>query len=216
MEDEVSGDGLSELWDVVRDGDRAAIEALLVGDEEHPPLGCPIDVMDDAGMTPLHWLAVEGHQGVVQWLVDEVGAELSLGDRRYGQTALHFAACKDHGRTAQALLDLGADVMCRDAAGWTPLHVAARACAIDVASVLLGALPTDRIDVCGPGQQTPLHRAAFWGHTEVVTLLLQGGASRAAVDNRGRTPFDIVCDSGDRRGELPALQKALRPPAPTY
>ena len=84
------------LWEVVREGDRATIEALLVGDEEHPPLGCSVDVMDNAGMSPLHWLVVEGHNDVVEWIIDEVGADVSLPDRQYGQTALHFAASKDH------------------------------------------------------------------------------------------------------------------------
>ena len=56
-----AAEALDELWEVVREGDRATIEALLVGDEEHPPLGCSCDVMDGTGMTPLMWLVVEGH-----------------------------------------------------------------------------------------------------------------------------------------------------------
>ena len=54
----------SALWDAVRDGDQVVIDELLVGDEEHPPLGISPDVRDEAGMTPLHWLTVEGHVGV--------------------------------------------------------------------------------------------------------------------------------------------------------
>ena len=78
-----AGDGpadLDMLWEVVREGDRASIEALLIGDDDHPPLGVSIDVRDEKGMTPLHWLAVEGHASVVQWMVDEIGAEVDLGD----------------------------------------------------------------------------------------------------------------------------------------
>lgn len=167
-------------------------------------------------MVPLHWLTVEGHSNIVQWLVGEVGAEVDLPDDKFGQTSLHFAASKDHGRTAQQLLELGANAMARDKAGWTALHTAARAGAAEVAAVLLAALPREDVDALGPGGQTPLHRAAFWGNTELVELLLKSGASRAKPDARGRLAENIVCDGGDRRGEIPALLNLLCSPKPKY
>lgn len=206
---------LDSLWEACKEGDRAAIEALLIGDEEHPPLGVPVDVADGSGMTVLHWLTVEGHDEVAQWLVDDVGAQVDKPDSVYGQSALHFAASKDQGRVSQVLLKCGADAMKPDAAGWMPLHVAARAGAAEVAGVLLAALPSSAVDAIGPGAQTSLHRAAFWGHTEIVALLLEAGAVRSRTDARGRTAADIVCEGGDRRGELPSLIKLLRSPAPT-
>ena len=186
----------------------------LTQDDDHPPLGCPIDVRDDDGMTPLHWLTVEGHSGIVQWLVEEVEAEVDQRDDKFGQTSLHFAASKDHGPTAQQLIDLRADPQARDKAGWTPLHTAARAGSAHVATVLLASLPTDAVDATGPGGQTPLMRAAFWGHTEIVVLLLNAGAKRGKTDARGRMAEDLVCDGGERHGELPALLKLLRSPKP--
>ena len=42
------------------------------------------------------------------------------------QTALHFAASAEQPRVAQLLLELGANPQKTDAAGWTPLHAAAR------------------------------------------------------------------------------------------
>jgi ankyrin len=149
-------------------------------------------------------------------VVPQVGADLSLGDARYGQTPLHFAASKDQGRCAQQLLDLGADPLCTDGAGWTPLHTAARAGSADVARVLLAALPAGGADTIGPDAQTALHRAAFWGHTELCALLIEGGAARKQADSRGRLPADVACDGGDRRGELPQLIKLLRAPQPNY
>ena len=250
------GADLDMLWEAAREGDRAAVEALLVGvsrnicteaevheeslslsiphtfcclsyarvsrpslcpltqDDDHPPLGCPIDVRDDDGMTPLHWLTVEGHSGIVQWLVEEVEAEVDQRDDKFGQTSLHFAASKDHGPTAQQLIDLRADPQARDKAGWTPLHTAARAGSAHVATVLLASLPADAVDATGPGGQTPLMRAAFWGHTEIVVLLLNAGAKRGKTDARGRMAEDLVCDGGERHGELPALLKLLRSPKP--
>ena len=190
--------------------------SLSPQDDDHPPLGVSIDVRDEKGMTPLHWLSVEGHASVVQWLVEEVGATLDLGDARYGQTALHFAASKDRGQVAQQLLELGASTLAADRAGWTPLHTAARAGAVDVANILLSNLPAGGVNAHGPDGQTPLHRAAFWGHTELVIALLNAGATRDKLDARGRSAADVACDGGDRRGELPKLLVLLRSPPPKY
>ena len=82
--------------------------------------------------------------------------------------------------------------------------------------MLLAALPSGGADAAGPEGQTALHRAAFWGHTELVSVLLAGGATRNKPDARGRLAADVACDGGDRRGELPKLLKLLRSPPPTY
>mmetsp|Transcript_20813 Transcript_20813/g.53113 ORF Transcript_20813/g.53113 Transcript_20813/m.53113 type:complete len:228 (-) Transcript_20813:126-809(-) len=213
---EEESEELEQLWEMLREGDRASIEALLVGDEEHPPLGCSVDVKDPNGMTPLHLLAVEGHSDVVEWLVDEVGADIECGDARYGQTALHFAATKDNARTVEQLLDRGAKPLATCNAGWTPLHAAAHSGSVGVVTVLLAALPAGGADARGPGGQTPLHRAAFWGQTEVVQTLLDAGATRGILDDAGRAPVQLICDGGHRCTEVPALQKLLRSPPPVY
>ena len=170
----------------------------------------PIDVRDELGMAPLHWLAVEGHCSCVQWLVDEIGADVECPDLLYRQTPLHFAASKEHPRVAQQLLELRANPMATDKNGWTPLHTAARSGSAEVAALLLAATPAGSANTEGPGGQTPLHRAAFWGHTELVRLLLQHGATRGKLDHRGRQAADVACDGGERRGELPDLMKLLR------
>ena len=174
----------------------------------------PIDVRDQLGMCALHWLAVEGHSACVQWLIGEVGAEVDCPDLLYKQTPLHFAASKMQVGVAQELLALKADPKAKDKYGYTPLHTAARAGASEVAQVLLEAMGDGAANIDGPDGQTPLHRAAFWGHTEIVVLLLKAGAKRGRTDARGRMAEDLVCDGGDRRGELPALLNLLRSPKP--
>lgn len=40
------------------------------------------------------------------------------------------------------------------------------------------------------GQATPLHRAAYGGHVDIVKLLLRHGADPRAEDADGQTPYD--------------------------
>jgi ankyrin repeat protein len=166
-EDEVDPAEEARMWEAVREGDQGAIHELLVGDDECPPCGLSVDCKDAAGMTPLHWLTVEGHASVTQWLIDEVGAKVDEPDARYGQSALHFAAAKGMATVTVLLLHRGADPVKRDSMGWTPLHAAARAGHVDVMASLLGALSPEQIDLAGPCGCTALHRAAYWGHADV-------------------------------------------------
>jgi ankyrin repeat protein len=208
--DDTEAEGELEVyWEAVREGDKLAIEAMLVGDEEHPPIGIGVDVTDREGLTTLMWLTVEGHATVAQWLIDDVDADVEMTDKRYGQTALHFAAVKGNNMIAELLLHRKCDPARRDFAGWTPLHAAARAGSLDVATVLLGVLTKDQVNATAAGGQTPLHRAAFWGHAELAQLLLQHGADPDLVDSKGRRACDLACDGGERRAELPALLKLL-------
>jgi ankyrin repeat protein len=38
-------------------------------------------------------------------------------------------------------------------------------------------------------RRTPLHRAAYYGHKEIVVLLIAKGANLNVKDDRGRTPL---------------------------
>ena len=207
---------LELFWEAVHEGDKSAIEAMLVGDEEHPPIGVSVDVTDREGMTPLMWLTVEGHATVAQWLIDDVDADVEMTDKRYGQTALHFAAVKGNNMITELLLQRKCDPIRRDFAGWTPLHAAARAGSIDVAAVLLNVLTKEQVNATAAGGQTALHRAAFWGHAELAEMLVQHGADPELVDSKGRRPEDLMGEGADQHSSLPALAKLLQKPMPKY
>ena len=203
----------SALWDAVRDGDQVVIDELLVGDEEHPPLGVPVDVKDAEGLTPLHLLTVEGHASCAQWLIDEVRAAVDVRDSPYEQTPLHHAAAKGKATCAALLLSRNADPVARDAAGWTPLHAVARSGFTDVAAVILAALRPEQIDLPGGARgETALHRAAFWGNHEVAELLLKAGADRRRRNDAGARPVELACEGGVRASAIPATQKLMTPP----
>lgn len=81
-----------------------------------------------------------------------------------------------------------------DTIGWTPLHVAARAGAVDSAAKLTSA--GANCNSLGHGGLAPLHEAARCGHAQVaLDLLLRG----ARVDLRALhdvTPLHIACQHG--------------------
>jgi len=197
--DEEKEEEVARMWEAVRGGDQVLIYELLVGDGDDPPCGLTVDCKDGNGMTPLHWLTVEGHTAVTQWFIDEVGAAVDEADTRYGQTALHFAATKGKATAAGLLLNRGADPVRRDTAGWTPLHAAARSGSADVGATLIAALKPEQIDLSGPNGCTALHRAVYWGHYEVLSVparplcvLLLPAACRPLPRSRA-TPVFFAC-----------------------
>ena len=48
---------------------------------------------------------------------------------------------------------------------------------------------------------TPLHKASNYGHVEVITALLAGGADKTIEDENGDTPVDVA-DNQDCRNAL--------------
>jgi hypothetical protein len=115
-------------------------------------------------MTPLHHAAFRGHVELLYMLVQEEGAHLdrtTLG----GETALHKAVQGRQPRAVEALLQMGADP--------------------NIRSGLSG---------CAAGRQpgmswTPIFRAALFGLTDVVRMLVQAGAQVNAVGSVGWTPL---------------------------
>ncbi|KAL3905864.1 MAG: hypothetical protein SGPRY_010762, partial [Prymnesium sp.] len=204
------------FWESVLEGDLEMIDALLVGDEEHPPAGISVEINDSQGRTPLMVLTSEGHGACVQWIIDQAEASVDAQDALYGQSALHFAAVKGHSTIVELLLQRKADPMQRDRAGWTPLHAAARSGSTDVAAVLFGILTEEQINSRGPSKQTALHRAAFWSQLSMVELLLKNGANCDLLDADGRRAGDLIGAGVDQHSEMPTLQKLLERRMPAY
>ena len=79
----------------------------------------------------------------------------------------------------KALLAVGSDFNDGNDRGWTPLHAAAYANHVEIASLLMDAGAGLDAEAHGAGG-TPLIAALFWGHREVADLL---GARSAAPNN---------------------------------
>lgn len=95
----------------------------------------------------------------------------------------------------ERLIDQPHLVKLRNAAGGTPLHVAAMHNRADMATVLLvfGADINSKHAASG---ETPLHIAARHGHREVCLVLLGNGAEVNAADDIGLTALHKACSMG--------------------
>lgn len=103
----------------------------------------------------------------------------------------------------KTLLDAGADIAARDSAGGSALHAAALGGHVDAARVLLEA--GSDYNAIDQGTNTPLHALASttagggWGAgVELVTLLLQWGASVDIKDSKGLTAVAAALDARNR------------------
>jgi ankyrin repeat protein len=97
--------------------------------------------------------------------------ELARASGTNGNALINMAGDAE---TLRMLLDAGADVAHPNAHGWTPLHQAAYGNRGELAQLLLDAGAPADVSGRGAGG-TPLVVALFWGHREVVDVLLTAG-----------------------------------------
>ncbi|XP_048506587.1 protein TANC2 isoform X2 [Athalia rosae] len=160
--------------------------------------------------------AAQGHEQIVEYLLDMAEVKVDCPDSLTGETALTTAAA--HGSTAVvcALLARGANPAAVNAKGFSPLMLAARDGHWGAAERLLeGSLSssTDQIldqakpllnqrDLVG---RTALMVAAAEGHCNLAELFLDNGAMLEATDNEGLTAVGWACV----RGRISAVQSLL-------
>ncbi len=163
--------------------------------------GAATDV-DAAGTALIRWCAYYGDVSAIRFLLLHGESLASLGDN----LDLNGAAFHGHWRLCQFLLENGADANFPLAdTGETPLHAALckpnRPAYDDVVRVLLAA-GADPNRATKPGVETgclmrdartrgetALHRAAAFGTTDAIRLLLDAGARVEARDVHGDSPL---------------------------
>ena len=135
----------------------------------------------------------------------EMGADV---DRAVGlnESPLHIAAANSSTNMLRLLLDRGANPELRDTSGHTALQQACKAGAMDVATLLLqkGADPESSrnqppCSVRGglSSNQTPLHLAATYGHSNVVQALLEAGSNiKASAGDSNCTALHFAVEYG--------------------
>ena len=143
-------------------GDVAAMRHVLTHGEALSTLG------ENFG---LHGAAFHGHWQLCQFLIEQ-GADVNFALTDSGETSLHAALCKSnslaHERVVKVLITRGAD----------PNRVTLRSARTD-------CFMRD----CRTRAETPLHRAAAFGTSDSIRLLLDAGARVDAKDMNGDSPL---------------------------
>jgi ankyrin repeat protein len=160
------------LHQAAEKGDLAEASALLAK-------GADPNEQNENGETALTAAILERQDGLALLLLDR-GARTD-GRNAGGFTPLHAAAYVDATDIAALLLDRGAAIDDQEnKAGVTPLSIAAEENRLQVAGLLLdrGA----NIEQTEMNGYTPLTRALWRGHADMVTLLQRYGAKCQPVE----------------------------------
>lgn len=157
--------------------------------------GARIDVLNKNGFNILHSASCSGMVDFVR-LAHARGVDVNAKDWKSGYTPLHRAvSVQEDVAMAETLLLLGADVEIRDSIGRTPIHLAHSE---DAVRLLMrhGANINSRDSLSG---KTALHSlaSAYWADKKnEIELLIELGASLAALDDQGNTPLHLASSQG--------------------
>jgi ankyrin repeat protein len=163
-------DGWTPLHEARR-MDPDAVTLLISG-------GADVNARDRRGQTPL-WNAIGARSAACVKRLLAHGADPNVRvptssalDKDSYEFPIHRAASWGPAEAVRLLIEHGAEVDARDSSGQSALHFA---CDGEIAALLVG----NGADVNAGSHRyeiTPLHRAAYSGHKDVVVLLLDHGA----------------------------------------
>lgn len=125
---------------------------------------------------------------------------------------LHIAAWNGNAELTKLLLELGAERTHHDGNGLLPIHIAANkddSLAIEVVRLLLHK---DSINLaCIHSQMTALHYAAAKNNLEIVSLLIENGASIQERSQNGNTALHMaIQEAGTHKREKQRYETILR------
>uniref|UniRef100_H2ML35 Ankyrin repeat and sterile alpha motif domain containing 1B n=1 Tax=Oryzias latipes TaxID=8090 RepID=H2ML35_ORYLA len=110
-----------------------------------------------------------------------------------GYTPLHHASLNGHRDVVLKLLQFEASTNVADSKGCSPLHLAAWRGDVDIVRILIHHGPSHcRVNQQNHERETALHCAAQYGHSEVVSVLLQELTDPTMRNNRQETPLDLA------------------------
>lgn len=181
------------------DREEVCLEVILLLVEA----GCPVDVQDWEGQTPLHIAAYSGFTAVTRFLLDR-GADISYTDN-HGVSVLH-KCLQTHGfgksrkELLLLLLEAGASADIQDSEGETPLHLAASR-GFKLATRLLLEFQATVMHLDKNGRSV-LHKCFLssdgWQEDrfETAWLLVQAGFPVDLRNSAGETLLHLVARSG--------------------
>ncbi|KAF1976169.1 hypothetical protein BU23DRAFT_528521 [Bimuria novae-zelandiae CBS 107.79] len=202
------GRPIEKIDDDDDDGDSALHQAAIA---EHPKiiafladLGANVNLPNKAGLTAIHDSALRGNKECTEILLAH-GAQSNLVDQR-NRNVLFYACLSESVETANLILDTllekkspMAEINAKTKRHRTPLRQAAgRGFDTVVAKLIEAAKAEDDLSSLAINEpdkrkrMTPLHRAAWFGKTESVRLLLAAGADAKLQDNNDKTALILA------------------------
>ncbi|KAJ8007180.1 hypothetical protein DPEC_G00114860 [Dallia pectoralis] len=110
-----------------------------------------------------------------------------------GYTPLHHASLNGHRDVVLKLLQFEASTNVADHKGSFPLHLAAWRGDVDIVRILIHHGPSHcRVNQQNHERETALHCAAQYGHSEVVSVLLQELTDPTMRNSQNETPLDLA------------------------
>ncbi|KAF6364041.1 ankyrin repeat and sterile alpha motif domain containing 1A [Rhinolophus ferrumequinum] len=190
-----------ELLEAARTGHLPAVEKLLsgkrlssgfggggggLGSSSHPLSsllsiwrGPNVNCVDSTGYTPLHHAALNGHKDVVEVLLRN-DALTNVADSK-GCYPLHLAAWKGDAQIVRLLIHQG------------PSHTRVNEQnALEIKELKKYGPFDPYINAKNNDNETALHCAAQYGHTEVVKVLLEELTDPTMRNNKFETPLDLA------------------------
>ncbi|XP_022089542.1 serine/threonine-protein phosphatase 6 regulatory ankyrin repeat subunit B-like isoform X2 [Acanthaster planci] len=173
-----------------------------------------IDALSLAKKTPLHLAAQSGQLEVCETLL-KLKSDPNSSDM-HGQTPLHLAAKNDHAEIVKLFLKHKPElVTMANSDGSTCGHIAASKGSVAVIKELLRF---NKIGVCTAknktNDSTALHLAAAGGHKDVVSVLIDNGASPTEENADGMTAIHLAAKNG-HVGVLESLKGKVSWKAPS-
>ncbi|XAR58603.1 hypothetical protein NMG60_11014071 [Bertholletia excelsa] len=152
------------------------------------------DVKDDGGRSALHYAASGGKTNICKFLVQDLGIDVDLRDKK-GDTPLNYAAKEQNIGTAVFLIDNGANVNLANDKGLSALHYAAEEGQSYL--LLLQVLISKGAEVDAESEGgAALHYAISNGHCEAVKILLDNNANPNSVRHEIFTALKLSMLSG--------------------
>ena len=148
--------------------------------------------IDSNGSTPLHYAAAGGSLAVIDYLITELGYDLTTPNND-GALSLHFTCHHGHlNATKFFITKHNCDPNIQDKYGWTPLHCSSAGGHMNIMQYLiteLGCVPSI-VDLSG---KTILHLSSYHGHIHIVQWLLHSGkVNIMARDNHKKSCVDLA------------------------
>jgi ankyrin repeat protein len=146
-----------------------------------------IPASDDDGRSPLHIALLDNSPASILKTIIDLGGRVQAVDAD-GRTPLRLAVDMDKWEHAKLLTDANSNVFAMAGDGKTPADIVLGKGRDAVTALFSGKAITSR-DVTG---NTVLHYAAHTAGTEVISLLIELGANKAAKNISSESPVDVA------------------------